>query len=321
MILERIIEFLVVLPFFTMLVNFLERKLMADAQTRVGPRLVGASGFFQPIADFFSLLMKRSYRAMPAQAAFFGVLVCSVIGSAVFLLPSYPGATSGEGGFTLFILIVTLSIHLVLQLLFSNHEDQERVYQGVSKSLVIGFSALFVFFLVILSSALIFGSFQWSEILQKQSASILAWGFFSFFPFGMIEAICFCVSGMILFRVSPLFDQSGTSSVGGIDRLILEITQSVSFYLYAIVMVSLFFGGANLPFGLSQQQDQAGWISALGFVFMLLKAILISVAIKIILQPIALIDSDQALALIWKYTAPAAVLGIFGIGVWQWMAH
>jgi len=50
--------FAVIIP-FSLLAAYLERKLAADFQARVGPRLVGPYGMLQPFSDILKLLQKK----------------------------------------------------------------------------------------------------------------------------------------------------------------------------------------------------------------------------------------------------------------------
>lgn len=308
----KLMELFLILPLFLWVTRFVERKWTADAQTRVGPSLVGAKGFFQPIADAIKMISKKDYILPSKSSVVLLILISACSAAMLFLSPLTAQAVEGEGAYSLFVLLVLISIQLILQVLLGWNTEQEQTYYKITKSQTIFLAALFPFFLVLITQSLRTGSFGWADIVRAQSGSLLNWGVFSFFPFGFIEMVVFCVTGTLLFRIAPFFDYPIMDVRGGVDTVIAGIVQNIGFYLFSIILVTLFFGGWNLPFGIVGEGLQILWV--------LFKAIFLAVSIKVMLEPIARMDADQTLSLLWKYIAPAATIGLLGSGVYQWIA-
>lgn len=318
MILERLLELLFVFPLYALVVNFTERKWLADAQTRVGPKLIGSSGFLQPASDFIKTIYRKNYSSYGLKNAVFVVFFTGLTGSLLYLLPTNPESLSMENEYSTLVLFVVIVILQVLQILMSWSVLQEDVYGKIFKRIVLQLSASFVFFISIMSVAVRSGSFRWTDIIGKQSDFFMGLGLFSFFPLTLFEVACFCVSGMALFRVGPLFDHPISDKTNGVDAAIIQIAQGLFSYFFAVIFVAIYLGGWNLPFEIGKSLSETSR-EFLQLLYVLLKALLFSVSVKVLLQPISKMDADQTLALFWKYAAPGAVLTLFGMGVCQWM--
>ncbi|MCM0604825.1 MAG: NADH-quinone oxidoreductase subunit H [Xanthomonadaceae bacterium] len=315
----RLVEFFLIFPLFVLITKFAERKWFADAQTRVGPNLIGARGLPQPAADFFNLLLKRGYSLGSNRSVFLMIFICAWSGSLLFLSPTTANMAVGEGSYSLFGIICLILFQLILQIMLSWSTSQEREYLRITKSQTLFLPAALVLLLVVIFMGVKAGSFNWAGVIRAQEGTPLNWGIFYLFPIGLIEMILFSIGGMILFRVSPLFDFPISDVFGGVDSVLLGVIQNLYFYLFSVFMVGLFFGGWNLPFGFRQSGIPGVFLSLIELAWVLFKSAFVSVSIKIILEPIAKMDADQSLSLLWRYAAPAATIGLIIVGVYQWI--
>jgi NADH-quinone oxidoreductase subunit H len=115
----NMIAFLIFLPLLLLYVvaaNYIERKIAAFIQDRLGPYEVGPKGLFQPIADFIKLVQKEDI--VPAQAdAWLYRLAPVVIFVAMFagfsVMPITPTIVGSAASVGVFYLLAIASIDVV----------------------------------------------------------------------------------------------------------------------------------------------------------------------------------------------------------------
>src|SRR3989304_1011168 len=88
--------------FLTLFCDWVERKLEARIQNRVGPMVAGPGGLFQPLADFIKLLTKEDIEPRGAKKIVFRyapLLALSIMIFALCFLPIDGASVLSSGGF------------------------------------------------------------------------------------------------------------------------------------------------------------------------------------------------------------------------------
>ncbi len=168
---------------FGLLYEYIDRKLVARFQNRVGPR------WFQPLADFIKLLAKEEIIPTGVQPGLFIVLPIVALAAALTaalyvpmfgLQPSYGYA--GDLVVTIYLLsLMTLCIGLA----GANTVDRFSLI-GATRALTQLFSYEAPFMLAMLGPAIAVGSWQTSEI---NAAVSTGWWNMLVQPFGFVVAI------------------------------------------------------------------------------------------------------------------------------------
>src|SRR4030043_1630188 len=95
--------------FLTMFCDWLERKIEARMQNRVGPNFTGPAGILQPFADFIKLLTKEDIVPRGAKKTIFKLaplLTFSIIVFAMSFLPVDGAAAISNSSFTGGLLVI-----------------------------------------------------------------------------------------------------------------------------------------------------------------------------------------------------------------------
>ena len=87
----------------TLFCDWIERKLEARIQNRVGPLVAGPAGLFQPLADFIKLLTKEDIEPRDAKKIVFRfapLLAFTIMVFAICFLPIDGASVLSTGGFS-----------------------------------------------------------------------------------------------------------------------------------------------------------------------------------------------------------------------------
>lgn len=294
--------------FFTMFVDWLERKIQARMQNRVGPSLTGPSGILQPLADFIKLITKEDIIPRDAKKTVFRfapILAFSVI---VFGMCFFPidgtniipnSAFSGDLIFDLALLTI------VNFLMFLSGWASASPYGsiGAARVLVQFLGYDIPLFLLALSPAFLAQSLSISEIATAQNIPFVILSPWAF--------ILFMIAMQAELEKDP-FDTPNAESelVGGLEteycggRLaFLHLTRDVQIIFGAALVVELFLGG---PYGPVFFGFPTFWYT-LWFILKLLGVIVLS---EYLASLFARLRIDQVLTGNWKILLPLSILSL-----------
>lgn len=292
------------LVIYALLTQWIDRKLYAQMQNRVGPP------WFQPAADLLKLFAKETIIPARVDSFLFRVLpyiaFAGVVTSFMFIpvwstqpMSSYPG--------DLVIVFYLLTIPtLVLSLAGWVSVTAYSIIGGI-RCLTQLFSYEIPFFIAVLTPALILGTWNIAEI----SAALPT--FLIHHPVYFIPVFIAFIVGIIALQgklerkpfdipdaetelvAGPFVEYSGR--LFAIFRLSLDMELIVGVSL----LNAIFLGGANPHFGLP---------AVFGFVFYLIKTLLIIFVLAYIKTSVARIRIDQMINFGWRVLAPASLLGM-----------
>jgi NADH-quinone oxidoreductase subunit H len=286
---------LLFLCFFGMVAEFVDRKLYARLQNRVGPP------WFQPEADFIKLLAKEDIIPAEADHPMFKVLpvvaLTAVVTSFVYIpLWSTRALFSFDGD--VIVVIYLLTVPTLTFFLAGWYSTSLFAALGAVRTLTQLFAYEVPLFMGILSPAIVAGTWSLSGIAQFYGMHPLYWianllGF----------AVCLVALQGKLERIPFDIPDAETEIVGGTfteysGRLLalFRMTIDVELVVGAALLSAVF-----LPFGL-------GLPAAAGFVLFLFKVLFIVVLLAVFRTVVARFRIDQMVEFCWKYLAPAALV-------------
>jgi NADH-quinone oxidoreductase subunit H len=312
-------------------VSYLERKLGADFQARVGPNRTGRAGMLQPVADLMKLLQKESIPARNwREAIWLGVCVMALY-STVAVLPL--------GSLTLFVdtdmsalLPFWAALVIALGTMMLGHSQRTVPgWLGGARVAVQALSGAFPALVALVCAGIHVGGFRWSAMAGAQGAFPFQWTIVSD-PFQFLAFIVFVIGGLVLLSIPPmdpglsLADIHGgvSSNLYGRRYVLFRLGRFYAFFLWSAIAVVLFLGAWVLPSGLAESlkdATEASPLHVLELVWLLIKTVLLMVLVMWVARVNPRSRVDQVTDFAWKVLSPFALLALIGTALWTgWRA-
>jgi NADH-quinone oxidoreductase subunit H len=295
----------------TLFCDWIERKIEARIQNRVGPMVAGPAGILQPLADFIKLLTKEDITPRDAKKTIFKfapLVAFTIMVFAFCFLPVDGTSVFSTSGFSGDLIVILAFATVANFLLFLAGWASCNPYGTIGSARVLtqflGYDI--PLFLIALTPAFIAGSLQIANI-----ASLQAGMFLPFIVLAPWAFVLFVITMQAELEKDP-FDVPHAESelVGGLETeftgaklAFLHLTRDVQVVFGSALVVELFLGGPYGPvfFGPS-------WIwYTLWFVLKVIAVVLIS---EYITTVVARFRIDQVLSGNWRILLPAALLSL-----------
>ncbi|MCW4003373.1 MAG: NADH-quinone oxidoreductase subunit H [Candidatus Bathyarchaeota archaeon] len=295
----------------TLFADWVERKIEARIQNRVGPMVAGPHGILQPLADFIKLLTKEDIEPRDAKKYIFRfapLVAFTIMVFAMCFLPIDGASVLSVSGFPGDLVVILAFVTIANFLLFLSGWASSNPYGAIGSARVLtqflGYDI--PLFLLALTPAFIAGSLSIAQIAAVQATQLLP--FIILAPWAFV---LFVITLQAELEKDP-FDIPHAESevVGGLETeytggklAFLHLTRDVQIVFGAALVTQLFLGGPYGPvfFG-------APWFwYTLWFVLKVLAVIVISEYITCVFARLRI---DQVLSANWKFLLPAAVLSL-----------
>ena len=183
--------------------NWLERKILAHMQVRLGPMRVGPHGLLQPIADAIKLLLKEDIIPAEADKVVFWIAPFIVVLAAFTVFVVVPfgpthAITDMNIGILFMLGVSSLSVLGIVTAGWASNSHYPLIgalrssAQMVSYEVAMGLAVLSVIMMTSLNAAGT-GTLSMIGIVQSQLAQG-EWFIFKFFPLGLIGFVIFAIS-------------------------------------------------------------------------------------------------------------------------------
>ncbi|HNT29795.1 MAG TPA: NADH-quinone oxidoreductase subunit H [bacterium] len=282
-----------------LLADWVDRKVYARVQQRVGPMYTGKAGILQPLADVIKLLSKEDITPGESSKFMFNFLplaAFAAVMSAALLLPigflnaynSFPG--------DLLIMLYLLGLPTLVYFLAGWHSHSYFGMFGGVRAVTQLFAYEVPFLLAVLTPALLTGSWQLSEISRLSASHPL-------YLLAHLLAFTVAILGLQakLERVPFDIPEAETEIVGGPTTeysgrklAVLHLTHELMFVVGSATLASIFLGG----FGSGLWQ----------FPLFLVKTFAIIFILSLMRAAAARMRIDQLIEFSWKYLAPMSCL-------------
>lgn len=311
------------------LVNvWLERKISAAVQQRIGPEYAGALGVLQPMADGLKLLFKEDVIPVRADGLLFTlgpVLVLVPVILSWLVVPFGQNLLISDVGVGVFLWIALSSIQPIGLLMSGYASNNKYSLLGGLRAAAQSISYEIPLALAVLAVVMMSNSLSTVDIVNQQSgAGILSWniwrqpvGFLIFWicalaecerlPFDLPEAEEELVAGY-------------QTEYAGMKFALFYLGSYINLVLSALLVSVLYLGGWGFPIPVEWLADVLGqsvesplvqvFTGSLGIVMTVLKAYLL-VFIAILLRwTLPRVRIDQLLDLGWKFLLPIALVNL-----------
>ncbi|QIZ72000.1 NADH-quinone oxidoreductase subunit NuoH [Oxynema aestuarii] len=307
---------------------WLERKISAAAQQRIGPEYIGPLGILAPAADGLKLIFKEDI--VPAQSdpilfTLGPILVVLPVFLSYLIVPFGQHLLITDLGIAIFLWIALSSIQPIGLLMAGYSSNNKYSLLGGLRAAAQSISYEIPLALSVLAIAMMSNSLSTVDIVQQQSSyGILGWniwrqpaGFVIFWiaalaecerlPFDLPEAEEELVAGY-------------QTEYSGMRFGLFYVGSYVNLMLSALLVSVLYLGGWEFPipvetlagwFGVS---ETAPWFQVLagvlGIVMTLVKAYLFVFVAILLRWTVPRVRIDQLLDLGWKFLLPVALVNL-----------
>ncbi len=301
---------------------WMERRIAAFFQLRLGPNRVGPSGLFQTIADALKLLTKELTGTEKADKFLYNLAPYYVIVAALVSLSVLPFSAELQAfdiNIGVFFIMGVSSIGVIGVLLggwASNNKysligAMRSGLQTVSYELSVGLS--------ILTMVLLSGSLRISEIVEVQRAG--GWFILQGHIPAIIAFMIFMIAGTAETNRAPFDMVEAESELGagfhteysGMKFAYFFLAEFINMFIIAAVAVTIFFGAYLSPFGITESLP---WMGVFWF---MIKVLIIIFLMMWFRWTFPRLRVDQLLTLEWKYLLPLNLMNIVLMAVIIWL--
>lgn len=302
--------------------TFIERRVWARIQSRVGPNRVGPQGILQWLVDGIKLVMKEDLIPARADARLFrlapyvvtlGFLTAFVVvpfGSRLVVADLNVGL--------LFLLAVTSLVVLGIMMAGWSSNNKWSLIGGIRSTAQI-VSYEIPAGLSILPVVLITGTLSLQGIIGQQGWAPQDWFVFHN-PFAFVAFFVFFTSALAEGNRTP-FDLPEAESelvagfvteYSGVRYLMFFMAEWGNLYIIGALLTTLFLGGWQIPAVTARPGLQA----LLEFLTFFVKSYFWVLTAMWIRATLPRVRVDQLMAACWKYLVPIAFVNLFGTAIW-----
>jgi len=316
--------FVWILP-FALFAVWLERKVSAHMQDRLGPMRVGGwHGWAQTIADILKLIQKEDI--VPALADkklhFLAPFIVFIGSYAAFATIPFSSAFVGSNlNIGLFYIIAVSSLVVVGLLMAGWASNNKWSLFGAMRSAAQIVSYEIPTALALLAVVMIAGTLNLQEINQQQAGWFWNWFVLRKFPFVFIAFIIYFVASLAETNRTPFDIPEAESELvagyhteySGMKFALFFLAEYANMFAVSAIAATLFLGGWNSPFGdfLSGPLWGAFWFLSKGMFF-----VFVQMWLRCTLPRLRV---DQLMYVSWKVLTPWAFACILAIGFWMMM--
>ena len=257
-----VISVLLLVALTPIVLIWMERKVCAHFQARLGPMRVGYHGILQPVADGIKLVFKEVMKPAGADSLLFFLAPVLAATSSFMILMVIPfdynlQVTDLRGGVLYVIAVSGLGVIGLLLAGWSSNNKYSLLGAMRAGAQMISFEISMV--LLMLLVVLISGTASLREIVFTQAGPIWNWWIFQFPFFGFVAFVMFLISTTAELNRAP-FDMAEAESeltggfateYSGMSFAMFFLAEFVNMFVVAALTTTFFLGGFFAPqFGL-----------------------------------------------------------------------
>ena len=301
------------------LLIFMERKVCAAFQCRLGPMRVGPWGIFQVIADVLKMLIKEIFAVDKADKLLYSIApILVLIGSvgAFSFMPWNKGATILDFNVGIFLMTAISSIGVIGIFIAGWSSNNKYSVISAMRGAVQMISYEMSLGLCLIAAVVLTGTMQVSGIVEAQSGPF-GWLIFQGHIPAIIAFVVFLITGNAEANRGP-FDLAEAESeltagyhteYSGMGFGFFYLAEYLNLFIVAGVASMVFLGGwMPIHIGVEGFDKVMDYIP--GFIWFIGKAFALVWVLMWIRWTFPRLRIDQILKLEWKYLMPLSLLNL-----------
>ena len=297
---------------------WIERRVVARMQNRIGPNRVGPNGLLQPVADALKLLLKEAITTRDAdRILFWAAPVLIFIPTMVIfaVIPFGSGMVLADLNVGVLFLIAIGSTNTLAVFLAGWSSNNKYALLGAMRTVAMLISYEIIQVLALLGVVLFAGSMRLGDIVDWQR-DMDVWLLF----IQPLALLAYIISGAVEINRSPMDISEAESEIvagyhteyGGIKFGFFYQAEYLAGFGIAAIITSLYLGGWT-AWGLEEWVP--GWLIFLGKLYLVFFLYIWSRG------TLPRLRIDQLMAFAWKYLLPLSLLNVVVAGgevlVWR----
>ncbi len=322
---------------FVIIAVYLERKVSAHMQDRLGPMRVGYHGLLQTIADFFKLIQKEDIVAEGIDKKFFNFAPFLVFAGSYAVYAALPFSSKYIGSETdlgIFYIIAISGLVVAGILMAGWTSNNKYSLYGAMRSAAQIISYEIPTALVILSIIMWTGTMSLATMSEMQTAYFWNWNIlggpewgitkFVLIPFLLVAFIILYVSTLAEVNRTP-FDMPEAESelvagyhteYSGMKFAMFFLAEYGNMFAVSAIVSVIFFGGYQSPFGYLGNTLGIEWLVPFEQVFWFAAKGIFFVFVQMWLRwTLPRVRVDQLMTICWKYLIPYSFVNLLVIGI------
>jgi len=328
--------FLFILP-FALFAVYLERKVSAHMQDRLGPMRTGWHGWIQTVADILKLIQKEDIVATDNDKFLFNlapivVFVGSYAAFAAIPFSSMFIGTEMDLGIFYIVAVTGLVVAGILMAGWASNNKYSLLGSMRSVAQIISYEIPTI--LVMLSIVMISGTMSLHTLSEQQTG--YAWNWYIFGgPGSELSKFLFIPSmvvGFVIIYISTLAEVNRTpfdipeaeselvsgyhTEYSGMKFAMFFLAEYANMFAVSAIVVALFLGGYQSPIGYLGDLIGAKWMIPIEqFSWFTIKGVFFVFVQMWLRWTLPRLRVDQLMAVSWKYLIPIAFVNLIIIGL------
>ena len=328
--------FLFILP-FALVAVYLERKVSAHMQDRLGPMRVGYHGLLQTVADIIKLIQKEDIIAKDNDKLLFNLApVLVFVGSyAAFAAIPFTSVFIGaqiDLGIFLIIAVTGLVVAGILMAGWASNNKYSLLGAMRAAAQIISYEIPTI--IVVLSLVMLTGSMNLYTLSEMQTGYFWNWNLFggNYDLLQKFLLIPFMITGFIIIYISTLAEVNRTpfdipeaeselvsgfhTEYSGMKFAIFFLAEYANMFAVSAIVAALFLGGYQSPFGYLGSLLGFEWLIPVEqFFWFTFKGVFLVIVQMWLRWTLPRLRVDQLMAVSWKYLIPISFVNLIIIGL------
>jgi len=316
---------------------YLERKVSAWMQDRVGPNRTGPFGLFQTIADFLKMLQKEDAVSSEVDKKLYNIAPVLVFAGsfAVYAVIPFSSKLIGseiEVGLFYALAVSSFVVAGILMAGWSSNNKYSLLGAMRSAAQIVSYEIPTA--LVVLGMVMLLGTLSLTKISDMQTAYFWNWNIFGGPELSVTKFILipFMLVGFVIMFISTLAEVNRTpfdipeaeselvagyfTEYCGMKWAMFMLSEYGNMFAVSAIVSILFFGGYQSPFGYLGNTLGLHWLipyeQAFWFIFKGWFFIFVQMWLRWTLPRLRV---DQLMTVCWKYLIPYAFVNLILIGI------